>query len=849
MPRDVLSRADAVERARLLSDVAYDVSLDLTRDGDTFTSETVVRFACAERGASTFLNLVAAGVQRVELNGEALAAEVVDGSRVRLDGLAERNEVRVVADCAYSRTGVGLHRFVDPVDGRTYLHTQFEPFDAHRVYACFDQPDLKAPFALTVTASDDWVATSNSPGHNDGGVWRFEPTPPISTYITALVTGPFHRVTDTSGRIPLGLSCRQSLAEYLDADEMFEITKQGFEFFERAFDYPYMFGKYDQLFVPEFNAGAMENAGCVTFSEVYIFRSRVTDALRERRAETILHEMAHMWFGDLVTMRWWDDLWLNESFATYMAYLAAVEATRFTNAWASFTTGRKAWAYGQDQLPTTHPIVADMVDTDAVRTNFDGITYAKGASVLRQLVAWVGDDAFLEGLRGYFRRHAWSNATLADFLAALEDSSGRDLGAWSKEWLETAGVATLHADSAVSDDGAYADVAVVQDAPAEHPTLRAHRVGVGLYDVTDGQLARRRAVELDVVGARTEVPQLTGERVADLLLLNDADLTFAKIRLDARSLDTLARHLGDVADPVARGLCWHAAWDMTRDGELATRRFVGLVAEHVDGETDVGVLQTLLGQAEAAVDRYGDPSNRTSARAQLAGRARTALHATEPGGDFQLAWARFLVSVDDDLTFARGLLAGDVTVEGLRVDTDLRWHLVLTLAAAGDLEDEAIAAEAERDPTDMGARRAAAARAARPDAEAKGAAWHALLDDASLPLATQRAIAGSFHQPAQDALLLPYVDAYVDALEGIWGQRTPDEALTLTGGLYPSTIVDERVVAAADRALALEGLPPPGRRVVIEHRDATQRALRARAADVRGAGGLEPPDTPREAAR
>ncbi len=843
---DNLTRAEADARARLLSGVAYDVTLDVTGGSETFRSETVVTFACGQPGADSFVDLDAAVVHNAELNGRSLDVGAYEGARLRLPGLEARNELRVVADCRYSHTGVGLHRFVDPVDGEAYCYTQFEPFDAHRVFACFDQPDLKAPFALRVDAPAGWVVVSNGavvarPDDGAAGRWQFAPTLPLSTYVTAVVAGPYTGVSDRHGDVELGVYCRRSLRSYLDADEIVTLTRQGFDFFTDVFAYPYPFGKYDQVFVPEFNAGAMENAGCVTFSESYVFRSKVTEANRRRRGETILHEMAHMWFGDLVTMRWWDDLWLNESFATYMAYLALVRATRFTDAWSDFAADLKAWAYGQDQLPSTHPVVADMVDTDAVRTNFDGITYAKGASVLRQLVAWVGDDAFVTGLRAYFPRHEYANAELNDFLAALEQASGRDLRAWSAQWLQTAGVTTLRPVVDVDAAGRYTTVALTQEAPAEHPTLRVHRIGLGLYDLRDDALVLRRRVELDADGAHTPVAALTGEPVADLLLVNDGDLAYAKVRLDSRSVDTLLRGLGELGDPLARALCWGAAWDMTRDAELPARRWLRLVVDHADAEDDVGVLANLLRRAEAAVERYGDPANRADARTLLADRAATGLGAAPPGGDTQLVWARTFASAahsDAQLARVAALLDGTETVAGLAVDTDLRWHLLVALAAAGAVGEDAIAAEYQRDPTDLGARRAATARAARPDADAKRAAWHALVDDATLPLATMRAIVAGFGQPGQEGLLAEYAPRYVDVLPDVWSSRGPEEALLLTGGLYPAVLVSAETVAIADAALALDGVPPPGKRIVAEARDATLRALRARAADVAAAETL-----------
>ncbi|MDQ4134448.1 MAG: aminopeptidase N, partial [Actinomycetota bacterium] len=623
--RDTLTRAEAQERARTVSGCTYEVALDFTTGDRTFRSETLLRFSAPLVGLATFVDLDAEAISEITFNGRPLEpANVYDGGRRRfpLRGLLANNELRVVAECAYQQTGTGLSRVVDPMDGEAYLFTQFEPFAAHRAFACFDQPDLKGTYTLSVTAPDEWEVISNSPViSRQGGRWRFGETPPLSTYLAAVVAGPYHAVRDRHGAIELGVFCRKSLAQYLDADEIVEITRQGLDFFQREFEYPYPFDKYDQLFVPEFRFGAMENAGCVTFSERMIFRSRVTESSRESRANVILHEMAHMWFGDLVTMKWWDDLWLNESFATYMAVDSCVRATRFTSAWARFSWSTKMAAVRQDQLPSTHPISADITDTDVLEQHFDGITYAKGASVLKQLVAWVGIGAFIEGLRGYFPRHEWENAELADFLAALEQASGRDLGAWSKEWLETAGVNTLRASFEVTD-GAYTAFAVTQQAVADHPTLRSHRIAVGLYELGDEGLVRRHRVELDISGSRTEVPDLIGQAQPDLVVINDDDLTYAKVRLDERSLATVEERLSALPDPLARSLCWASTWDMVRDAELATRRFVNLVVRHAPVEPDDSVVERLLGQALVAVDAYGDPANRPAARAVLAERAR-----------------------------------------------------------------------------------------------------------------------------------------------------------------------------------------------------------------------------------
>ena len=843
MSENNLHRDEARERARLLSVSSYDVELDLTdgageKPGETtFRSRTVVRFACTEPGASTYLDLTAPTLVSATLNGTPVSD--FDGNRLQLPGLAADNELVVEAECAYMRTGEGLHRFVDPVDGGVYLYTQFETFEAHRMYGCFDQPDLKAVFRFVVRAPRDWVVVSNGavsdrPAEGEPGTWRFVETPRMSTYITALVAGPYHSVHDTHDGIDLGLYCRASLAQHLDPEELFTVTKQGFDFYHRVFDYRYPFGKYDQLFVPEFNAGAMENAGAVTFLEDYVFRSKVTDAAYERRAETVLHEMAHMWFGDLVTMRWWDDLWLNESFATYMSVLCQADATRWTNAWTTFANTEKTWAYRQDQLPSTHPIAADIRDMEDVKVNFDGITYAKGASVLKQLVAWVGQDAFLDGLKTYFVKHEFANTELRDLLVELEAASGRDLSNFSSEWLETAGCNTLRASFETDADGAFTAFSVLQEAPADWPTLRSHRVAVGLYDLVDGELVRVHREELDVVGAKTDVPGMLGHRQPALVLVNDDDLTFAKIRLDERSLETLVAHIGDFADSLPRALCWAAAWDMTRDAELPARDYVALVQRGIGGESDIGVVQSLLRQAQSAVVLFGDPSWAPSGRTALANAAYDALRAAEPGSDLQLAWTRALGTVTHEaehLDLLQGLLDGTQEVPGLAVDEELRWHLLYRLVVQGRAGDDAIEAELQRDPTAAGQRHAAAARAARPTAEAKAEAWRLAVEDASLPNAVQAAIIGGFWNAEQTALCEDYVEKYFAVVGDVWRDRTAEMAQQIVIGLYPTLLVSPKVVERTDVYLQDPDVPPSLRRLLLESRDGVLRALRARARD------------------
>ncbi|GAA4141677.1 aminopeptidase N [Actinomadura keratinilytica] len=836
-----LTRDEARERARLLSVDSYTVELDLTGDEQRFGSTTVISFGCTEPGASTFVDLHGAVVREATLNGRSLdpATYDADKGRLPLPSLAERNELRVVADCAYSRSGEGLHRFVDPVDRNVYLYTQFETADAHRMYTCFDQPDLKATFELTVIAPEGWqVVTNEAPDAQEGGRWHFPPTPRVSTYITALVAGPYHVVRDEYRRedgsvIPLGVFCRASLAEHLDADAIIDVTRQGFAFFEKVFDRRYPFGKYDQLFVPEFNAGAMENAGCVTFLEDYVFRSRVTDAAYERRAETILHEMAHMWFGDLVTMRWWDDLWLNESFATYMSVLCQAEATKWTGSWTTFANLMKAWAYRQDQLPSTHPISADIPDIRAVEVNFDGITYAKGASVLKQLVAYVGRDNFLEGVRRYFQRHAWGNTVLGDLLDALEETSGRDLKSWSKEWLETAGVNTLRPVYEVDADGNFTSFGVLQEAKAEYPTLRSHRVAIGLYDRTPDGIVRRRRVELDVVGDRTDVPELVGERRPDLVLVNDDDLTYAKIRLDEHSQRTLIDGIGDIRDGLPRALCWSAAWDMTRDAEMATRDYIRLVLSGVRGVTDISVAQTLLRQARTALQQYADPAWRPEGRRLMADALFELAREAEPGSDFQLAYVQAFAGVaetDEHLAFVAGLLDGSRSLEGLTVDTDLRWSLLRRLVVTGRAGEAEIDAELKRDPTAAGERNAAGCWAALPSAEAKAAAWERIVSG-KLPNAVYRATLGGFVEPDQAELLRPYVDRFFAEVGRVWQEWSSDMAQTFAEVAYPFLIIEQATIDRTESYIAEHRPPAALVRLLSEGRDGVARALRARARD------------------
>jgi aminopeptidase N len=829
-----LTREEARDRARLLDVESYQVELDLTGGESTFETVTTVRFRCASPGASTFIDLTAPSVTDMTLNGIRVPVTSFDGCRIALTGLAAVNELRVAASCAYSRSAEGLHRFTDPADGGVYLYSDLETFDANRMFACFDQPDLKATFEFTVLARPDWQVISNAapdvtaePAGAGRERWHFPPTWVMSTYLAALAAGPYRVIRDEHDGIPLGIYCRESLASFLDPDEIFELTRQGFDFFHAAFGVRYPFGKYDQLFAPDYKGGAMENAGLITILDDYVFRARVTSTMRESRAETILHEQAHMWFGDLVTMRWWDDLWLNESFATWASFAAMAEGTRWTSAWTSFAQSAKALASKQDQLPSTHPIAADIPDIAAVEVNFDAITYEKGAAVLKQLVAYVGRDHFLEGIRRYFAQHAWGNATLGDLLAALEASSGRDLSTWSKHWLETAGVNTLRPEVTADASGHIASFAVVQSAVPSHPALRPHRIAIGLFDRTDRGLVRRHRVEADIAGERTEIRELTGVRQPDLVLVNDDDLTYAKIRFDGRSLRTLVAGIGEFTEPLPATLCWAAVWDMCRDGELAARDYVAMVASGADSIADVNVAHTVLAQAGAAARRFADPAWTGTGLGLLAAALRELIQRAEPGSDRQLDYAQSFASVArsaDDLDLLTGLLAGSAAIDGLAVDSELRWRLLIRVVSRGAADGSAIDAELARDNTEAGRRHALTCRAAIPTAAAKEAAWEQITSG-KLSTLTFRAVLAGFTDSDHGTLLEPYGQRFFDVAAGIWREWSFDMAQVFVKRAYPAWMITGEAIAAADDFIASPGLPAPLSRLLSEGRDEAARAL------------------------
>ncbi|MET0422966.1 MAG: aminopeptidase N [Actinoplanes sp.] len=827
-----LTRAEATARAATVDVDRYQVDLDLTADGDTFRSRTTVRFS-ARTGAGTFLEFEPVEIASITLNGEPVAASAVAAGRLTLTGLAETNELVVDATMRYSNTGEGLHKYVDPADGSVYLYQHMFINNAGRILPSFDQPDLKASFQLSVTAPSDWLVAANGPlVTGKDGRWEFAPTKPISTYLDSLIAGPYHAVTDEHDGIPLALYARKALAGALEAEaeELFTVTKQCLDRFHEIFDIRYPFGHYQQAFAPEFNFGAMEYPGLVVYRDEFIYRSAVTESEREHRANVQAHEMAHMWFGDLVTMAWWDDLWLNESFAEYMGTRIAAEATRFTGTWTTFAMQRKSWGLRADQHPSTHPVApAEVADTDQALLNFDGISYAKGAAVLKQLVAWVGDEAFWPGLNAHFAAHAYGNATLDDLLGALTKSSGRDLSGWSDLWLRHAQVNTLRTEI-TRTGGVYTEVAVVQSAPAGYPTLRPHMIGIGLFDrAPDGTVVRRKRIEAEVGPVeRTVLTELAGEPVADLLLLNDGDLTYAKIRLDDESNVAVPTMLPLLGDSLARAVLWAATLDAVVDGERPVAELVTLVLTALPVETEVVIIEDVLRATRSLVDRYSTPETRPAALDLVAQSADRLLAVSEPGGSRQLAAARGLIGATVDTPRLRDWLAGRNVPAGLSIDDDLRWLIVYRLVVLGAADLAAVDAEFERDRSSSGEQWAARCRAAVPDAAAKAAAWESIVADTKLSNRLTELTASGFWQAEQVELLAPYVPRYFAEMPEMMRLRSGMSAERTAGAAYPHLVVSSETRRLAAELLAREDLDPLLRRVVLDADDDLRRALEAR---------------------
>lgn len=850
MSKDLnITRNEAMERAGLVSEPVYRVSLELDGKGDTFSCFASIDFKSKEN-SQTWIDLVSPLVESIWLNGEELdVKEVFNGTRIQLQNLKLENQLKIKAQCSYMNTGEGLHRHIDPVDNEVYIYTQFEVPDCRRVFPVFEQPDIKGVLNLTVKAPNNWTIISNTQTpepkqiENDFSIWNFEQTPKMSSYLYAICAGPYAKKTDMYegkfGSYPLAIFVRPSLSKYLDHEEIFEVTKQGFKWFEDKFQIGYPFKKYDQVFVPEFNAGAMENVGCVTFRDEYIFRSRTTRTAYESRANTILHELAHMWFGDLVTMKWWNDLWLNESFAEWAAHWASTGATQYNEAWTLFHVQRKAWAYRQDQLPSTHPIAANMPDLDSVYENFDGITYAKGASALRQLVAWVGEENFLNGLKKYFEKHAWKNTELKDLLNELSISSGRELDSWSKIWLESSGATLLRPEIEVDASNLITKIVINQEPPSAppglDPVLRPHRLALGVYEKQGEKLVRTKRIEVDVVGDKTEIKELEGIKRPDLILINDDDLTYAKIRLDSHSLNTATKEIASIESSLSRALIWGAVWDMVRDAEVGTGKYLDLVLAGIEKETDIGLVQQVLMQCRSAIDVFADRKNRKNYNIKLATGLEKLISIAEPGSDRQLALVRTFSAVattEEQITKVAQLLDGTQKIEGLVVDTDLRWALLRRLVVVGKRGEKEIEEELRKDDTVMGREHAAGARAAMPSLEAKQKAWDQVINNENLTNSELHSILAGISYMDHEEVLKNFVDKYFDSVSSLWNARTHEIGQSLVTGLFPSTNINIDVVKKCDEFLEKnKDLSVGARRIVIEQRDSLARALKAQESD------------------
>ena len=848
MPGLNISRSEALERSEHLLVESYEVFLDVTGEGDTFFARSTITFKCNKSGYSTFLDAVSERVISATLNGNPVNTSGFDGETIYLSNLQSENVLVVEVETRYSKTGEGLQKSVDPVDNEIYLYSQGETAYIRKMYPCFDQPNLKATFNLLALAPQHWEVISNNPVETikpdgDSRLWQFTTTPRISTYITAVIAGPYAHVHDQyvgQKVVPLGIYLRKSLAESLDPAEIFEVTKEGFTYFEETFGLAYPFEKYDQVAVVDFNWGAMENAGVVTFREdLLVFRSRVTERSREQRAHVILHEMAHMWFGNMVTMYWWDDLWLNESFAEWSSYLALVEGTRFKDGWTSFIIDGKSWAYNQDQLVTTHPIAVDMVDIESVNANFDGISYAKGSSVLHQLSAYVGRENFIKGLRQYFEKFAWQNTQLSDLLTELKSTSGRDLDAWSATWLKTAGINTMHPILEITD-GVYSRVAIRQEAPlvpAGSHEVRPHRLGVALYDLTDGLLTIRKRAEFDTTGEITEIAELAGEKVADLFLINDGDLAYTKIRFDQSSVQTLTNHLGQITDPIARVIAWIATWDMWRDAEISTHDFSQLLLKGIRTEQLINVVAGLGRDLVGAVEVLSDPARRSVLRVAVATEIEGLLRGAVAGGDIQFQLARVfagLAITSEQIEFVRSILAGGL--EGLVIDRDLHWYLTISLAERGEITRTEIDDVLTKDPTLTGELSHTQALAALPDPITKAETWKSLIND-ELSTSKRAVLLSGFMVARQSEILAAYVDPYFEALLQMWSNSSFDVASSNVESLYPRFVISQETLDKTDTWLSGTGAGAPEvlRRLVSEGRDSLARALRIQKRDALGA--------------
>ena len=831
-PEKGLTQAEAARRAALVKDADYELALSVDGGKVDFTGHEVLRFSLSSPADGLTVDFTGGRIERLVVNGAAVEAPK-PGLFFELPKASLRageNVVLIDFSHPYSVDGAGLYRFKDPEDDRVYLYSNFEPYDANKMFPCFDQPDLKATFTATVEAPLDWkvVSTSMEEKTSDAGArrtWTFAKTPRISSYVFSVHAGPYHVWTSSAGAIPLRLFARESLAKYIPSNEWLEITRQGLAFYGDYFALPYPFKKYDQLIVPDFNAGAMENVGAVTFSERYVFRSTPTLEDREDMAGTVLHEMAHMWFGDLVTMRWWNGLWLNESFATYMASLSTGRATRFRRSWMTFFSSEKLWAYETDQRETTHPIEGSVPDTEQAFANFDGITYGKGASVLKQLAFFLGEDKFRDGVRRYLKKFSYGNAEEKDFFAAMSEASGSGLDAWTKEWLETTGVNTVRAEYACAK-GRVSSFALAQS--SGNGVLRSHRTAVAL----DSQ----EPVSVAYAGARTAVPALVGRPCPALVYPNHGDEDYVKVELDARSLEAVKSGIAALPDPLERMMLWRTLWEMVRDAKWPVSEYQDLVLSALGSEKDFkvasSVLSTVYGRHAWSPSVLNYAPKPDYARLEEFFWANTLK--SEPGSDFEKLWFDGYVEVASSEAGAarlRGLLDGKALVAGMFIDQDRRWSILTRLGELGVPEAEAlVAAELKRDASDLGVKSAITARAARPDLEGKKAWFAKITDlDSKASLGELRAAMAAFYPRTQLGLRGRFVEPFFETLPALVARKDGDFLDDYSRAMFPTLCTSGSAASFAAFLSKNPATKPVVLRALRDARQEEERCVKIRA--------------------
>jgi aminopeptidase N len=829
--RDVLSQTYATFRQQAVRHVAYDLRFRFDADKDTYTGEATVRFERQPSADDLTLDYVGRSVRSLTVNGKELPVDY-NGAYITLPAkhLKPQNQVTITFAAAYDTTSDGMIRFIDPVDGKVYLYTNFEPFGAHRFFPCFDQPDIKARYAVAVDTPARWTVISNMPPSSsqtkdDRKQTAFPATPPLSPYLFALHAGDYVGWHDKAGQTPMSIYARASLARHVDAGTIFDITRKGLSWFGDYFALAYPFPKYDHVFVPEFAPGAMENPGAVTMNERMIYREQVTDAVRLRRDNTILHEMAHMWFGDLVTMRWWNDLWLNESFATYMASLANENLPRYGDAWLNFQN-RKMGTYLIDEQITTHPIEAHIPDTDAASENFDAITYGKGAASIKQLAYTLGPTAFRDGVRRYFQQHAWGNTTLADFMAALQTQTRQDLTGWTRAWIQTAG---LNAVEPVWQcrDGRITSFSLNQTAVSGDRLMRPHRTEVGFFGPdAKGNLVLQSKHAVGYAAAAQSVPELIGKACPTFVYVNVGDQDYAKVLLDPQSLTTVKRDLYRIQDPLVRHQVWASLWLMVRDQKLDVPAYLDLLAAQLPRETDPAVVETQLDRLATAYLSYLDKADRQSLAQTIEGFVWKQVQAQSPGSDGQLLWAKTAVQISrtpEGMAKLVAWLDGKASTAGLTVNRDLRWSILKVLATAGWADiDERLTAEKRRDPSDAGAREWEQAMANRPNAAYKAALWNRFLTDTTSSIIHLRSAMDGFHEPGQEALTKPYAEKFFAVAPAIYRDRDINFAGTFAKRLFPP-MSSPAALAVAERFLQRQDLTPELRKLTLERIEAAKR--------------------------